>query len=151
MPGRPCDPVDTERLLQLARELADSDSGPASELGLALTAAVTALSRRVDELWDLIAAALDAAGLGSATGPPGAGPPAEFIRALTAPRRGEQGVRLDLGGGQWVAAISPEGPPADPGAAWAALERMTSAADEPADDSPAAEPAHDSEPTPGQR
>jgi hypothetical protein len=143
MPDTPGDAIDTERIRRLARELADSDSGPASELGLALTEAVVTLSRRVNELWDLIAAALDAAGLraaglGSAgCDSAGAGPPAEFLQALTAPRGSEQSVRLNLGGGQWVAAINPDRPPADPGAAWAALQRMTSAADEPADDSPA--------------
>ena len=128
MPGISHDGVDTERILRLARELAASDSGPASELGCALAEAVVTLSRRVNELWELIGAALDAAGLGAA--PAGlTGPPPEFVRALTSPPGRDQGVTLGISGRQWIAAINPDRPPADPRAAWAALERITAPAD----------------------
>jgi hypothetical protein len=136
MPGRSRDTVDTERILRLARELAASDSGPARELGCAVAEAVVILSRRVTELYELIGAALEAAGLGA--GPTGnGGPSPEFVRALTAPDGRDQGVALTIGGRQWVAAINQDRPPADPAAAWAALERITAPAEEPATNTPA--------------
>jgi hypothetical protein len=134
MPGRSHDAVDLERILRLARELADSDPGPARELGCALAEAVVTLTRRVNELWELIGAALDAAGLGS-TRAGGAEPSPEFVRALTSPRGSDQGVPLDISGKQWIAAINQERPPADPRAAWAALERITSPTGRPGDES----------------
>src|SRR5579862_7269401 len=133
MPARSHDAVDLERILRLARELADTDPGPARELGCALAEAVVTLTRRVNELWELIGAALDAAGLG-ATQAGGRGPSPEFVRALTAPRGPDQGVPLNIGGKQWIAAISQDRPPADPRAAWAALERITSPTDRASDD-----------------
>jgi hypothetical protein len=117
--------ADLERVRQLARDLADSDPGPAGELACALADAVVAVGRRVDELWQLITAVVETAGLSV---PEGSGPPAEFVRALTAARAsGGQGVRLTIGGRDWVAAVSPDQPPDDPARAWAALKRLTEA------------------------
>jgi len=142
------DPPDLDRIAALARALAASDSGPAAELGCALADAVTVLSRRVDALWQVIDAALVAAGLGPAerpderpadrggpphqpAGPPaGPVPPAELVRALTAPQACEQGIRLNIDGKDWVAAISPDARAADPSSAWAALQRLTQTAGE---------------------
>lgn len=127
------DQPDLDRIAALARVLAASDSGPAAELGCALADAVTVLSRRVDALWQVIDAALIAAGLGPGERPdgrPAAGPapPAELVRALTAPQDSDQGIRLSIDGKDWVAAISPDARAADPSAAWAALQRLTQAA-----------------------
>ncbi len=134
------DQPDLDRIAALARALAASDSGPAAELGCALADAVAVLSRRVDALWQVIDAALAAAGLGPgerpedrppATGPAtGPAPPAELVRALTAPQDFDQGIRLSIDGKDWVAAISPDARAADPSAAWAALQRLTQAAAE---------------------
>ncbi|MGO9077475.1 MAG: hypothetical protein ACLQDY_00305 [Streptosporangiaceae bacterium] len=135
-------PLDLERIGALARALAASDSGPAAELGCALAAAVTELSQRVDALWQVIDAALQAAGLGAdglgaampggTREPPGGeqagGPPAELVRALAAPRGPGQGVRLTIDGQDWVAAVSPGEQPADPAAAWAALQQIAATA-----------------------
>jgi hypothetical protein len=76
------------------------------------------------------AAGSGAAGPGArplgAAGPP----PAEFLRALTAGRgSGHQGVRLSIGGRDWVAAISHEQRSADPAGAWSALERLARSAE----------------------
>jgi hypothetical protein len=120
--------ADLERVRQLARVLADSDPGPAGELACALADAVVAVGRRVDELWQLITAVVETAGLSV---PEGSGPPAEFVRALTAARAsGGQGVRLTIGGRDWVAAVSEDQPPDDPARAWAALKRLTEASDD---------------------
>lgn len=127
MESRPADAVNLERVVVLARALADSDPGPAAELACALADVVVALAGRVDALWQLIGAALEAAGLSGEQ--PGA-PPTEFVQALTSPGSSDQGVRLNIGGREWVAAISQEEPPADPASAWAALERIARAADD---------------------
>jgi hypothetical protein len=125
--GRP-EGADLERLRQLARDLADSDPGPAGELACALAEAVTAISGRVDALWQLITAVVETAGL---TMPGEASPPAEFVQAVTRARSsGVKGVRLNISGKEWVAAISQDQPPADPARAWAALERLTEATDD---------------------
>jgi hypothetical protein len=132
---RSCPPAepDLERIRLLARALADSDPGPAAELGCALADAVTALAGRIDELWRIIVAVVEAAAGDSAEAGPGdaSGPPAEFLRALSAPRgTGHRGVLLSIGGTEWAAALSRERPPADPARAWAALERVARAADD---------------------
>jgi hypothetical protein len=120
--------TDLERLGQLARDLADSDPGPAGELACALAEAVAAISGRVDALWQLIAAVVETAGLAM---PEEASPPAEFVQALTSARSsGVQAVRLRISGKEWVAAVSQDQPPDDPARAWAALERVTEAADD---------------------
>jgi len=125
--GRP-EGADLERVRQLARELAASDPGPAGELAGALAEAVTAISARVDALWQLITAVVETAGL---TVPGEASPPAEFVQAVMPARgSGVKGVRLSISGKEWVAAISQDQPPADPARAWAALERLTEAADD---------------------
>ena len=81
----------------------------------------------MDALWRLIAAVVETAGVSVADARP---PPAEFTRALAAPRgTGHQSVRLNIDGKEWVAAISQDERPADPAGAWAALERITKAAD----------------------
>jgi hypothetical protein len=125
--GRP-EGADLERLGQLARDLADSDPGPAGELACALAEAVADISGRVDALWQLITAVVETAGL---TIPEEASPPAEFVQALTSARRsGVRAVRLRISGKDWVAAVSQNQPPDDPARAWAALERVTEAADD---------------------
>ncbi len=125
--GRP-EGADLERVRQLARELAASDPGPAGELAGALAEAVTAISARVDALWQLITAVVETAGL---TVPGEASPPAEFVQAVMPARgSGVKGVRLSISGKEWVAAISQDQPPADPARAWAVLERLTEAADD---------------------
>lgn len=122
------DEADLERIRQLAHDLADSDPGPAGELACALADAVVGIAGRVDALWQLITAVVETAGL---SGPGDTSPPAEFVQALTSARSsGVQGVRLSIGGKQWVAAISQDQPPADPARAWAALERLTQATDD---------------------
>jgi hypothetical protein len=128
MSNRTRQELDLERIQLLASKLADSDPGPAGELACALADAVMAVAGRVEELWQLIAAALQAAGL-HGLGDAGA-PPAEFVQALTSPHGGDQGVRLNISGKDWVAAISQDQPPADPAAAWAALERLARSADD---------------------
>lgn len=120
--------ADLQRVRQLARDLADSDPGPAAELACALAEAVLGIADRMDALWQLITAAVETAGLDV---PEGTSPPAEFVQALTsAPSSGVKGVRLSIGGKQWVAAVSQDQPPADPARAWAALERLTQAAED---------------------
>ena len=124
--------TDLERLSELARALAESDPGPASELACALADAVAGLSGRMDALWRLIAAAVETAGLSVTAAAP---PPAEFTRGHPPPGgtshrgTGHQSVRLSIDGKDWVAAISEDEPPADPAGSWAALERITKAAD----------------------
>ncbi len=126
MSPRSREALDLDRLRVLARELADSEPGDAGELACMLADAVIAVAGRVEELWQLIGAALEAAGLaGSAIAGP---PPAEFVQALTSPRGSGQGIRLTIGGVDWVAAISQDQPAGDPAAAWAALERLALAA-----------------------
>src|ERR1035441_10547071 len=103
--------LDLEHLRLLARELADTEPGPAAELACALADAGVTVAGRVDELWELIAPAGPAAGV---SGSPQAGaPPAEFVRALTSPGGPDQGVRLNIRGKDWVAAISQDQPPAE--------------------------------------
>jgi hypothetical protein len=120
--------TDLERLGQLARALADSEPGPASELGCALADAVTGIAGRVDDLWRLIVTVVETAGISV---PEAQSPPADFLQALAAPRSNQtRGVRLSIDGREWVAAISQDQPPADPAIAWAALERLTRAADD---------------------
>ncbi|HEU5417102.1 MAG TPA: hypothetical protein VFV41_05390 [Streptosporangiaceae bacterium] len=135
-PGDPEMPPELARIRQLASELAEVDSGPAGELACALADAVLVLADRVDGLWQLIAAVVAAADQ-----PPGAGqeplagpPPAEFLQALAAGRKpgrgaGHRGVRLSIGGREFVAAISPDQAPADPAGAWSALERLARSGD----------------------
>ena len=125
---------DLDRIRQLAAELARADSGPASQLVRALADEVASVADRVGEmadrvesLWQLIAAVVDAAGLEV----PDTGAPREFVQALhSAQSAGNPGMRLTIGGREWVAAISPDQPPADPGHAWAALERLARMTDE---------------------
>ncbi len=125
--GRP-EGADLERVRQLARDLAASDPGPAGELASALAEAVTSISGRVDALWQLITAVVEAAGL---TVPEEGSPPGEFVQAVTpAHGSGVKGVRLSISGKEWVAAISQDQPPVDPASAWAALERLTKATDD---------------------
>jgi hypothetical protein len=126
--GRP-EGADLERVRQLAQDLADSDPGPAGELACALAEAVVGIAGRMDALWQLITAVVEAAGLSMpADISPGSDPPSEFVRALTSARgSGVKGVRLSISGKEWVAAISQDQPPADPARAWAALERLTKA------------------------
>lgn len=126
----PLDNPEPDQLRRLAAELAKTDPGPAGELACALADAFAAMTERVDSLWQLIAAVVDAAGLEmpETTAPP------EFVQALdSAQSSGHRGMRLTIGGQDWVAAISPDQPAADPGHAWAALERLTRVTDEQAD------------------
>jgi hypothetical protein len=123
---------DLDRIRRLASELAAADSGPAGELGCALAEAVVGIAGRVDALWDLIVAVVGAAGTSAAASEP---PPAEFLQALTSARGpGHQGVRLNIAGQDWVAAVSPDGRPADPARAWAALERLATSSGQAGDD-----------------
>lgn len=120
--------ADLDRLSQLARTLADSDPGPAAELGCALAEAVAGIADRVDALRQLIVTVVEAAGLSVPGAQP---PPAEFLQALAAPRSTESaGVRVTIDGREWVAAISQDEPPADPAIAWAALERLARTAED---------------------
>lgn len=123
------------RIRQLAREVAAADSGPAGELACALADAMLVMADRVDGLWQLIAAVVAAAdqppGHPAAEGQelPAGPPPAEFLQALAAggrpgPGAGPRGIRLSIGGREFVAAISPEHGPADAASAWSALERL---------------------------
>jgi hypothetical protein len=133
-------PPELARIRQLANELAEVDSGQAGELARALADAVLVLADRVDGLWQLIAAVVAAADQ-PADRPPIAGqelpagpPPAEFLQALAAGRRpgrgaGHRGIRLSIGGREFVAAISTEQRPADPAGAWSALERLARSGD----------------------
>jgi hypothetical protein len=115
-----------ERLSELARALAESDPGPASELACALADAVAGIAGRMDALWRLIAAVVETAGVSVADAK---SPPAEFMRALAAPGGpGHHSVRLSIDGKEWVAAISQDQRPTDPAGAWAALERLARAA-----------------------
>lgn len=147
MTARDGDPsVELARVRRLASELAAADAGPAAELACALADVVLRVADRVDALWQLIAAVVSAADPASAgtgasgNGGVGNGPPVEFLQALTSARgSGHAGMRLSLAGGEWVAAVSQDQRPADPAAAWAALERLAqSAGDQPAgEDQPA--------------
>jgi hypothetical protein len=84
------------------------------------------MAGRMDDLWRLIAAVVETAGVSVADAK---SPPAEFIRALAAPGGpGHQSVRLNIDGKEWVAAISQDERSADPADAWAALERIAKAA-----------------------
>jgi len=135
--GRRPEATDLERVRQLTQDLADSDPGPAAELACALADAVVGIAGRVDALWQLITAVVESAGLSVPDGsaPEGSAlessaPPVEFVQALTSARgSGVQGVRLNISGKEWVAAISQDQPPDDPARAWAALKRLTEAAD----------------------
>ena len=101
------------------------------------------MAGRMDDLWRLIAAVVETAGVSVADA---ASPPAEFTRALAAPGgTGHQSVRLSIDGKEWGAAISQDERPADPASAWAALERVTKAADHEAAgrDSPRPPPGSD--------
>jgi hypothetical protein len=117
-----------DRIRRLAGLMAASDPGPAGDLAGELAAAVAALSvkveglsARVDGLWQLISAVVEAAGLGD---PAGTAPPPEFVQALASARRtGRRGVRLSIDGKDWVAALSQQPPEPDP-ASWAAIERI---------------------------
>jgi hypothetical protein len=139
------DYLELAQVRRLASELAAADAGPAAELACALADVVLRVADRVDALWQLIAAvvsAADPATAGSGTagsgtagsgtagnGTAGNGPPAEFLQALTSARgSGHAGIRLSLAGGEWVAAVSQDQRPADPAAAWAALERLAQSA-----------------------
>jgi hypothetical protein len=133
-------PADLERIRRLASDLAAADTGPAGELACALADAVLGIAGRVDALWQLIAAVASAADAPSAadaaagTIAPASGdepPPAEFLQALTSARgTGHQGVRLNIAGRPWVAAISNAQPSPDPARAWATLERLAQSAAE---------------------
>jgi hypothetical protein len=128
MADEPPGTAELERIRQLALELAELDQGPAGELACALAEAVIGIAGQVDQMWRLITAAVQAAGL--ARGEAGQ-PPAEFVQALTSPRgSGHAGVRMSLSGREWVAAISHDHPRADPATAWAALERIARTAQE---------------------
>ena len=128
------DTPDLDRIRQLAAELARLESGPASELARALADEVAGMADRVeqiadrvDSLWQLITAVVDAAGLEV----PDTSAPPEFVQALhSAQCSGTPGLRLTIGGREWVAAISPDQPPADPAQAWAALEQLTRVTDD---------------------
>lgn len=123
---------DLERIRELAGELAAADSGPAGELACALADAVLSIGERVDALWQLITAIVSATGTSAGGQAP---PPAEFLQALSSARgSGPQGVRLSIGGQEWVAAISPDQRPADPARAWAALERLATSAGQAGDE-----------------
>lgn len=84
------------------------------------------IAGRVDALWRLITAVVETAGVSVADDK---SPPAEFTQALAAPRASHQSVRLNIDGKEWVAAISQDERPANPASAWAAIERITKAAD----------------------
>jgi hypothetical protein len=122
------DQLDLERIRQLARMLSDTDVSPAGELAAELTEAVAALSAkveglsvRVDALWQLISAIVESAGLGK---PSKSAPPPEFVQALDRARStGRRGVRLNIDGKEWVAALSQQPPAPDP-ASWSAIERL---------------------------
>ncbi len=110
-----------DRIRQLARLLAETDPGPAAELGTELADAVAALSMRVDALWQLISAVVESAGL---SGPPASSPPPEFVQALTRARgTGKRGVQLKIDGRDWIAALSQQPPAPDP-ASWSAIARL---------------------------
>ena len=129
--GRP-EPTDLDRIRQLARDLADSDPGPAGELACALAEAVAAIASRVDGLWRLITAVVESAGLVEAAwpgGPESSTPPAEFLQAVASRGSGDRALRLNINNKEWVAAISQDEPPADPVRTWAALEQLTRAID----------------------
>jgi hypothetical protein len=132
MDGREPGQTSLERLSQLAHEVADGDPGPAGDLACALADEVIGLAGRVDALCRLIITVVETAGIqvpGSEAGGADA-PPPEFVQALAARRgTGHRGVRLSIDGTEWVAAISQDKPPADPGRAWAALRRLTTEAD----------------------
>jgi hypothetical protein len=118
---------DLERIRQLASELAAVDGGPAGELACALADAVLGIADRVDALWQLIAAVVNAAGPTTAAGD--APPPPEFLQAMTSARSsGPRGVWLNIAGQDWAAAISSGTRPADPADAWAALGRVARSA-----------------------
>lgn len=129
MVGGSSDAADLQRIRDLARDLADSDQGPAGELACALAEEVVGIAGRVDALWRLITAVVESAGLLEAAGPGPAGTstaPAEFLQAMTSPRStGGRGLRLSINDSEWVAAVSHDQRPADPARAWAALERLT--------------------------
>jgi hypothetical protein len=123
---------DLERIRELAGELAAADSGPAGELACALADAVLSIGERADALWRLITAIVSATG--TPAGTQARPPPAEFLQALSSARgSGPQGVRLSIGGQEWVAAISPDQRPADPARAWAAVERLAKSASQAGD------------------
>ena len=121
--------ADLERIRQLAKDLADSDPGPAGELACALADAVAGIAGQLDGLCRLITAVVESAGLVEAAGPAssaGSVPPAEFLQAVSSPRGAhDRALRLSINNKEWVAAISQDQPPADPASAWAALERLT--------------------------
>lgn len=131
--GRP-ELAELERIRQLARDLAESDPGPAGEFACALADAVTSIAGRVDGLWRLITAVVESAGLVEAAGPAvtgGSAPPAEFLQAVSSARgSSDRALRLNINNKEWVAAISQDQPPADPARTWAALERLTKAIDD---------------------
>jgi hypothetical protein len=133
------DRPDLNRIPELARERATTDSGAACERATtdsgaaceppgeladavaALAARVDGLSARVDALWRLISAVVESAGLRA---PDADGPPADFVAAVEDARStGRRGVRLNIGGRQWVAALSQQPPTPDP-ASWSAIERV---------------------------
>lgn len=129
--------ADLERIRQLAKDLADSDPGPAGELACALADAVAGIAGQLDGLCRLITAVVESAGLVEAAGPGGSAgsvPPAEFLQAVSSPRGvRDRALRLSINDKEWVAAISQDQPPADPASAWAALERLTKEIDDQAD------------------
>jgi hypothetical protein len=122
------DQLGLDRARHLAELLAETDAGPAGELAgeladevAALAARVEGLSARVDALWQLISAVVKAAGLSA---PETGAPPPEFVQALERARTsGRRGVRLNIDGREWVAALSQQPPAPDP-ASWSAIERL---------------------------
>lgn len=113
---------DLDRIRDLAARLAALDPGPAAELGAEVAAAIASLSARVDALWQLISAIVESAGLSI---PDGSKPPPDFVAALdTARRTGRRGVRLNIDGKEWVAALGQQAPAPDR-ASWSAIERIT--------------------------
>jgi hypothetical protein len=138
---------DLDRIQQLALQLAATVPGPGGQLATeiadslaGLREQVDALALRVDGLWRLISAIVESAGLGTlAAGAASsadaiAAPPPEFVQALdTAKAAGRRGVRLTIGGQEWVAALSQQ-PPAADGASWSAIERLTRESAEPDDE-----------------
>jgi hypothetical protein len=112
---------DLDRIRELTTRLGALDPGPAADLAAELATAVTALTARVDALWQLIATVVESAGLRA---PAQAGPQTEFVQAVSDARRaGRRGIRVSIDGQEWVAALSHQ-PPAPDAASWSAIERI---------------------------
>jgi hypothetical protein len=120
---------DLDRIKDLARFLAEDDSGPAGAHAAELAEAMVDLSLRVDDLsakvsalWQLISTIVQSAGLSA---PAASAAPAEFAQALdTARRTGRRDVRLSIDGREWVAALSQQQQPSPDPASWSAIERL---------------------------